>query len=84
VVLELGAPQPNVFDVALNRAATGGIGLGFSRLTPADTSGPFVVQQLIPGAALFRAVLVRTSTSIRPTLVLVCTTTVLFVISTRG
>ena len=52
-------PSDGVFDVTLNRAPTGGIGLGFNRLTPADTSGPFVVQQLIAGAWLSKAVWFR-------------------------
>jgi len=44
--------QPvNMMSVVVTRGDTGGIGLGFSRLTKEYTSGPFVIKKLVPAGA---------------------------------
>lgn len=46
---------PNVIHVVLTRGASGGIGLGFSRATAEQQSGPFIIKQMVPGSVVERS-----------------------------
>ena len=49
------AAVPGVIHVVLTRGASGGIGLGFSRATAEQQSGPFIIKQMVPGSVVERS-----------------------------